>query len=424
MGSNSDHFIIRQKEIKARELRFNAMAQSPIISSSSWKGLPLEPDKETAASKKDSRIAAHVLVPYIRSTETFIYDRIVHAQTFVPAVLSDEPVRNIDMFPFKPIHTLADRPPLSRKAHHMLKRVLDYLPFFHEMIRRLKPRIIHAHYGPVGAALVGLRRKTGVPLVTSFYGVDASALLRQDYYKKLYARLWDEGDMISVLSAQMKQALMDAGCPEEKIRIHHLAVNTDDMQPRPDPGSRYPAHVLCAGRLVEKKGHHILLEALAQARRHADIQCDLAGEGPLESELKGLAVKLGIHEAVRFHGGVSRTRVLELMRGAHIFALLSRTAADGDMEGTPTALIEAGALGMPAVSTTHAGIPEIIEHGATGLLVPENEPAAAAAALFRLACDPDLRAQMGADARARIQDQFSIATVIRAIEADYESLIN
>ena len=364
-----------------------------------------------------------MLVPYIRPTETFIYDRIVHMKTFVPAVLSDEPVRNLDNFPFKPIYTLADRSPITRKSHQMLKRVLDYLPFFHEMVGRLKPRVIHAHYGPVGAALAGLRRKTGVPLVTSFYGIDASALLQQDYYRKLYARLWDQGDMISVLSPQMKDALLQAGCPEHKIRIHRLAVNTADMTPRPDPGRHYPARVLCAGRLVEKKGHETLLHAVALARRHGDVQCDLAGEGPLESELKGLAVKLGIQNAVRFHGGVSRTRVLELMRDAHIFALLSRTAADGDMEGTPTALIEAGAMGMPTVSTTHAGIPEIIEHGATGLLVPENEPAAAAAALFRLACDPDLRQQMGTAARARIEQHFSIHNVIHTIEHDYESLL-
>jgi len=111
------------------------------------------------------------------------------------------------------------------------------------------------------------------------------------------------------------------------------------------------------------------------------------------------------------------------MRQSHIFALLSRTAADGDMEGTPTALIEAGAAGMPAVSTTHAGIPEIIKQGVTGLLVPENDASAAGAALFRLACDPDLRAKMGAAARTRIEQNFSIQNVIRTIEADYETLI-
>ena len=378
---------------------------------------------EPTTKKRTSRIAAHVLVPYIRPTETFIYDRIIHMRKFVPAVLSDEPVRNLEMFPFKPIHTLAERPAIIRKAHHMLKNILDYLPFYNEMITRLNPTVIHAHYGPVGAALLGLRRKTGVPLITSFYGIDASALLQQEYYKKLYARLWDEGDMISVLSHHMKAALMAAGCPEEKIRIHRLAVNPDDMAPRPDPGCTGPVRVLCASRLVEKKGVDTLLHALALARRHADIQLDIAGEGPLEPALRDLAARLELHGAVQFHGRVTRTQVFQLMKRAHVFALLSRTAADGDMEGTPTALIEAGAWGLPSVSTTHAGIPEIVAHGVSGLLVPEGDSPAAGAALSRLAGDPDLRATMGAAARKRIESDFSIAHVISLIEAGYESLL-
>jgi colanic acid/amylovoran biosynthesis glycosyltransferase len=379
---------------------------------------------EMEKARRDKTLIAHVLVPYIRQTETFIYDRIVHSQRFVPVVISDEPVRNIEQFPFKPIHTLADCGLLLRKANHLLNRVLDYLPFYNEMVRRLNPVALHAHFGPVGVALLGLRRKSGIPLITSFYGIDASALLRDEYYIKVYPRLWEEGDMISVLSRHMKDALIDAGCPAEKIRIHHLAVNTSDVRPRPEPASALPVRVVCVCRLVEKKGVDVLLSAVAAARSHVDMTLDLAGEGPLEHTLRQLVSELGMEPYVRFHGHLKRPQALTLMSGAHIFALLSHTAEDGDMEGTPTALIEAGALAVPCVSTRHAGIPEIIEHNETGLLVNENDVYDAAAALVSLAQEPTRRAQMGAAARRKIEREFSIHSVIRQIEDDYQSLKN
>jgi colanic acid/amylovoran biosynthesis glycosyltransferase len=300
--------------------------------------------------------------------------------------------------------------------------VLDYLPYYLEMVRRLNPAVLHAHYGPVGAALVGLRRKTNVPLVTSFYGIDASALLHNDYYKKAYPRLWQECDIVSVLSQNMKDALAEAGCPEEKIRIHHLAVDTGALAPlpnlRPAPGG--PIRISCVCRLVEKKGLDTLIRAVTIARKQVDVELDIAGSGPLDTELRELIDKLDATQFVHLHGRLHRPQALLLMAGSHFFCLLSRTAADGDMEGTPTALIEAGALGLPSVSTFHAGIPEIISNKNTGLLVPENDPEAASDAIVRIASDPDMRHRLGVNARAQICSEFSIHKVIKQIEADYD----
>ena len=110
------------------------------------------------------------------------------------------------------------------------------------------------------------------------------------------------------------------------------------------------------------------------------------------------------------------------MHRAHVFILLSQTAPDGDSEGTPTALIEAGALGLPSISTFHAGIPEVIADGITGILVAEGDYESATKAIIKLAQAPALRAALGAAARENILREFSIEKVIQQIETDYGKL--
>jgi len=366
----------------------------------------------------------HIAIPYLRPTETFIYDRIANHSRYEAHVLTDEPAINTDKFPIDNLHSLADESPLRRLAAKAARKLTGRLPFFEDEINRLRPAVIHAHYGPVGVALLPLRRALGVPMMVSFYGIDASAFLRDAGHMAGYAALWRECDCISVLSRNMQDALAAAGCPREKMRIHHLAVDTAKLSP--EAGARAaapPVRIACAARLVEKKGLDTLLRAVAEARKTgADVALDIAGEGPLEAKLKSEVSSLGLDDAVRFHGLLGRKKTLSLMRRAHIAALLSRTAPDGDAEGTPTALMEAGALGLPCVSTIHAGIPEVVEHGQTGLLVPENDVAAAARALCMLAADAAMRERLGAAARVKIESEFSIGKVIAQIESDYDEI--
>jgi colanic acid/amylovoran biosynthesis glycosyltransferase len=366
---------------------------------------------------------AHVTIPYLQPTETFIYDRIVHHIGYEPFVLTDEKPINLDLFPFDNIFSLESLSTASAAVQKLRRRAGGFLPFFIDVLKRERAAVIHAHYGPIGAALIPLKKKAGLPLITSFYGIDASAFLRLHEHSGNYARLWRDCEIISVLSENMKSALEGAGCPTGKLRVHHLAVDTDAIRP---PASRPPAppvRVFCAARLFEKKGVDVLIRAVAAARREAQIELDIAGRGPMENELKALAEKLGISGAVSFHGHVPREGIIRLMSESHIFALLSRTAANGDSEGTPNALIEAGAMGLPSVSTHHAGIPEMLVHDSGGILVEENDDGGAADALLRLAADENLRAAMGQSARRKIEAEFSIKNVMKQIEADYDSLI-
>jgi glycosyltransferase involved in cell wall biosynthesis len=327
------------------------------------------------------------------------------------------------MFPFAgPIHTLAERPLTERKADALARRAARISPYFTAALKREKPAVVHAHYGPVGAAVALSADAAGIPLCVSFYGIDASAFLSDPRHIARYRRLFASAAVVSALSADMADRLARAGCPEKKIRIHHLAVDTEELTPaRAESRSRTKIRIVSAGRFVEKKGMELLIDAFERAvSQGADAELLLFGSGPLEKQAAARAANSRAADSISFFGHKPRAEIIAAVRDADIFALFSITAPDGDMEGTPTVLIEAGALGVPSVSTIHAGIPEVVSNGETGLLVPERDIEAFADALSRLASDPGLRSSMSSAARARVENFFSIRSVMRQIESDYE----
>ncbi|MGA5702912.1 glycosyltransferase [Peterkaempfera bronchialis] len=170
------------------------------------------------------------------------------------------------------------------------------------------------------------------------------------------------------------------------------------------------------GNLTAKKDQRTLLEAHARLRRtHPGTVLVLVGSGPLEGELRGRAAALGLTDgAVVFAG--SRSDVPALLPGLDVFALSSR------QEGLPVALMEAMASGLPAVVTRVGGMPEVLDDGDQGLLVPPADPDALCRALARLVGDDGLRARMGAAARERSRS-FDVAGAQRAVEAVYEQVL-
>jgi len=168
--------------------------------------------------------------------------------------------------------------------------------------------------------------------------------------------------------------------------------------------------LISTGRLIEKKGHTYTLQALAllkRSRPELAFTLDIVGEGPDEAALKAETARLGLEAVVRFHGGLPHQRTLELLRNAAIFVLPSVTAADGDMEGIPVSIMEAMALGLPVVSTFHSGIPELVEDGVSGRLVPERDPEALAAAIASVVATPGQWVAFARAGRRKIEQAFN-----------------
>jgi glycosyltransferase involved in cell wall biosynthesis len=179
--------------------------------------------------------------------------------------------------------------------------------------------------------------------------------------------------------------------------------------PRDGSSPQDPVTILCVGRLVEKKGTDVLLAALAQLPRALHWRLVHVGGGPLKAKLQRQARALGLEERFAWRGALTQTEVLAEYRGADLFALASRVARDGDRDGLPNVLAEAQSQGLACVATRVSGIPELIEHGATGLLVDPEAPAELARALAALIADPARRRALGDAGQARVHERFGLA---------------
>ncbi len=162
-----------------------------------------------------------------------------------------------------------------------------------------------------------------------------------------------------------------------------------------------PVHILTVGRAVDKKGFDDLLAALARIPPDRHWRLTHIGGGPMLAALKATARTLGLAERVEWRGPQAQAAVLEAYRGADIFALPCRLGADGDRDGLPNVLLEAQSQKLACVSTRISGIPELIQHDVTGLLVEPRAIDALAAALGRLIADPRLRRRLGENGFAR-----------------------
>jgi len=175
-----------------------------------------------------------------------------------------------------------------------------------------------------------------------------------------------------------------------------------------------PVIILSVGRLVEKKGTDVLLEALARLPKELRWRLVHVGSGPLTNKLHRLARALGIAEQVEWRGARTQVELLAEYRAADLFALASRVASDGDRDGLPNVLAEAQSQGLACVATNVSGIPELVEAGRTGLLVAPESPGELAHALEALIVDPARRRSLGEAGRERVREKFGLeANVVR-----------
>jgi glycosyltransferase involved in cell wall biosynthesis len=212
-----------------------------------------------------------------------------------------------------------------------------------------------------------------------------------------------------------------APAAEVMLTYHGLAPErfpAPDRGPGPDGGDpARPVRVLGVARLVPKKGLDVLLEALAALPAGLHWHYTHIGGGPLQKALEARAAALGLADRVQWRGPLAQDQVLDAYRRADLFVLANRIAVDGDRDGLPNVLLEAGAMELAAVASRLAAVPELIEDGVNGCLVPAEEPQALAGAIARLIADPMLRLRLGRAARARVLERFGAAAGLDRLAA-------
>lgn len=241
----------------------------------------------------------------------------------------------------------------------------------------------------------------------------------------IYQQLFYGADLFLPVCDYFKQIAIQLGCPENKIMVHHSAINCSQFFFKERKKKKNDiVHLISVCRLVEKKGLNFALEAIAKlVKKYKNIHFTIVGRGHWRTRLEEMVKKLKISDKVTFFGWGTHEQVVHLLNKSHIFLLPSITAENGDEEGIANALKEAMAMGLVTVSTHHAGTPELITDGVSGFLVPEKDSTALAAKMKYIIEHPKIWKSIGLAARKKIEDEFEIKQSIKELENLFNRLL-
>ncbi|MGP1345634.1 MAG: glycosyltransferase [Phycisphaerales bacterium] len=404
------------------------------------------PSDRGGPGRADRRTTLHFRRIYSPLSETFIREPLkamaamgvpVRVLALIRAVPRSKTLPVVGLVPFRGI---------LRSAHGLRRQVVKQVglsdpdtliwplcrPFLLWHGWRMKPTLIHAHFGPDGCLIRPIARLLRVPLVVNFYGYDVSRIFHTDpdRWIRRYRKLFRDASALVAISEHIASKLVDVGAPRDKIHVIPLGIHPEVFQGmaqrraearRSAPATNGVPTVRCLhiGRLTAKKDPVTTIRAFAIARQEltgrVDLRLDIVGDGPLRTECEEVNAASGHADAVSFHGSLSHERVFEMLERADIYTQHSVTAPDGDMEGLGVTFMEASAAGLPIVATLHDGIPEVVAQGQTGILVEEKDTQGMARAIVELALDPDRRSAMGAAGMTRVAERFTADRMIQRV---------
>ena len=307
------------------------------------------------------------------------------------------------------------KPSLSLSLFFMSIQLLERGPF----------DIIHAQFGTLGLSAASLNQflPGKCKLVTSFRGSDATVFLKK--HPGAYHELFKQGDLFLPVSEFLKERLIQEGCEEKKIVVHHSGIDCSKFEyVQRHRVSGEPIKVLTIARLVEKKGVAFAIEAVSRLLSKGEkIDYRIVGDGMLREDLQQLIEDMGIEQQVKLLGWKTHEAVKILLEESHVLVAPSLTPESGDQEGIPNAIKEAMASGLPVISTFHSGIPELVADGVSGVLVPERDAASLADALAYLISHPGVCKEMGQAGRRQVERKFDTNFLNKKLEVLYLGLM-
>lgn len=298
----------------------------------------------------------------------------------------------------------------------ILKKKLEYSEKEKALVnsfRKHKINVVYAEYGPTGVAIMRVCKKLELPLIVNFHGYDASETDILKEYKDLYSEMFQYASKIIAVSQYMYSRLLSLGCPLEKLEYITYAPENIFFDQTP----AYTENAfLAVGRFVDKKAPYYTILAFKKVvDKYPDAKLYMAGEGPLLNTCINLSHYLKIHSNVHFLGKCKHEDLMPYYTKVKGYVQHSVTASNGDMEGTPVVILEASAAALPVVSTIHAGIPDVIIDGETGLLVKEHDVEKMAEKMIWILENPQQAVKMGETGRKNIHDNYKMDMYIKSL---------
>ena len=364
---------------------------------------------------------------FLKPEMLHIYRQITGLQRVRPMVIARKR-ENPDTFPFNRIDIV------EKPASHFLRRFWfrqvrnkpwpissSEMHAITKVLAREDARLLHIFFGHIAVHLLPLIRTWPKPRVVSFHGADVLVDMEKPAYRRITEEMLGSVTRVFVRSNSLQRAVAELGCDETKIDVVRTGI---PLQEFPFRERRFPTdgkwRFLQASRLVQKKGIATALHAFTAFLSHyPEATLTIAGEGPMLDELKELTRKLKIADRVDLPGFVSQDKLHELYYASHIFLHPSETGSDGNQEGIPNSMLEAMATGLAVFATNHGGIPEAIQNGVSGILVPERDYNALSRALLDSVKDSNLLARLARTGANVVAEKFDQQDQIRRLEEIY-----
>jgi colanic acid/amylovoran biosynthesis glycosyltransferase len=377
----------------------------------------------------DSRpVIACYCATFLKPEMLHIYRQITALERCIPVVIAQKR-EQAGYYPFEPVHIV------PKPATHFLRRFwfrqLRDAPWqisdrelraLQGILRKTEARLLHIYFGQIAVHLLPLIRFWKKPSIVSFHGADVTVDMNKPAYREATRQMLHAVRLILVRSESLRRAVIGLGCDERKIEIQRTGIPLDEFpfRERSFVAAATEWRLVQAGRLIEKKGLPVTLRAFAIfLRQHPNANLMIAGEGPLLGQLQELSRELNIDGRVSFTGFISQEQLRDIYYASHIFLHPSQTGHDGNQEGIPNSMLEAMASGLPVFATQHGGIPEAIENGVTGVLVPECDHQKLAAALLDAAKDPEFLSRIARSGGEIVRKNFNLRAQAQRLEEIY-----
>lgn len=379
---------------------------------------------------------AHIVRKKSQLDSSFIYNQILNHQKASVVIffayddhqegVANFPLENFTHFNLNWVESFID----TLRIKFFFNTSRSKAQAFKKLLLDVDPDIIHFHYGSDAALFLPIIKEFNIPSLVSFYGYDCTGFPR--YYfgaglRYLQKKVFPYANCITAMSTDMKRDIIRLGGPAKNIWVHYHGINTElfDKSNASIVSKAVPVRLLIVSSFTPQKGHLFLLKGFDMAyKKQNNVYLTIVGHGreskdiikyTEEQQIQNVVIKEPVRYASKEH--------IDYLSSTDIFIHPSITDPRGNKEGIPGAIVEAMTIGLPVITTYHAGIPDVIKHMKTGYLVPENDVKALSDAIIKLSTNEHLRKTLGRNAKQFALANLDILTKEKELEDIYLQLI-